>query len=146
MINWIVSFETFTMETSQVSRLRKNWKVCLQPIKLKKIMDQPIRAKQTSRQHHGVTLDDSRIAPWSSFRKRQSFLKNCQIFLGISATLTRITKAEVFLCFKKKNLNGSHKVKSHKVNKNTLKLSTKTCHMVECLQRVVSAAPQSKII
>ena len=142
MINWIVSFETFTMETWQVSRLRKNWKVCFQPIKLKKIMDQPIRAKQTSRQHHGVTLDDSCIAPWSSFRKRQSFLKNCQIFLG---TL-RITKAEVFPCFKKKNLNGSHKVKSHKVNKNTLKLSTKTCHMVECLQRVVSAAPQSKII
>ena len=43
MINRIVSFETLTMETSQVSRLRKNWIVCFQPIKFEKISDQPIR-------------------------------------------------------------------------------------------------------
>ena len=48
MINWIVSFETFTKETMQVYRLRENWIVCFQPIKFKKINDQPIRAKQAS--------------------------------------------------------------------------------------------------
>ena len=48
MINWIVSFETFTIDTTQVSRLRKNRIVCFQPIKFEKIMDQPIRAKQMS--------------------------------------------------------------------------------------------------
>ena len=105
MINWIVSFETFAMEATKVSRLRKNWIICFQPIKFEKISDQPIIAKQASayagwrdmtRQSHGAVE--------SIFRKRQSFLKNCQISLGISATLTRITKGvEGCLCFKKKN-------------------------------------------
>ena len=36
------------METTQVSRLRKNWKVCFEPIKFEKNMDQPTRAKQAS--------------------------------------------------------------------------------------------------
>ena len=36
------------MESMQVSRLRKNWIVCIQPIKFEKISDQPIRAKQAS--------------------------------------------------------------------------------------------------
>ena len=48
MINCIVLFETFTVESMQVSRLRKNWIVCIQPIKFEKISDQPIRAKQAS--------------------------------------------------------------------------------------------------
>ena len=37
------------MATIQVSRLRKNWIVCLQPIKFEKILNQQIRAMQTYR-------------------------------------------------------------------------------------------------
>ena len=69
----MVSFETFIMETTQVSRLRKNWIVCFQPIKFEKLINQPIRAMQafacagwrdmTRQSHHAVK---------SIFRKRQS--------------------------------------------------------------------------
>ena len=134
MINWIVSvFETFTMATTQVPRLRKYWIVCLQPIKFEKNMDQPIRAKQAPRQYYGVTSRGSRIALWS-------FLKNWQIFLRISATITRITKAGGFLCFK--NLNG-RKVKCEGEQEH---IKTEHKDMVDYLQWVISAAPRSKII
>ena len=46
MISWIVSSETFTTATMQVSILLKNWIVCLQSIKFNKTKNQPISAKQ----------------------------------------------------------------------------------------------------
>ena len=83
------------MDTTQVSRLRRNWIVCFQPIKFEKISGQPIREKQASASAgwRDMTRQLHRAVEFI-FRKCQSFLKNCQIFLGISATLT---KAEGFL-------------------------------------------------
>ena len=84
------------METTQASRLRKNWIVCFQPIKFEKIMDQSIRDKQAAAS-----------ALWRNMTRQShpaveyfTFSENARV----SAAISRITKAEGFLCFKEKNL------------------------------------------
>ena len=70
------------METTQVSRLRKNWIVCFQPINFEKISDQPIRAKHASA-YAGWRDNDTTVASRCGVHFQKSFLKNFQIFLGI---------------------------------------------------------------
>ena len=100
------------METTQVSRLKKNLDSLFSANQIRENKGSANQSKASVRyaRWRHMTRQLHRAVE-SMFRKRQRFLKNCKIFLGISATLTRITKAERFLCFKKKNLNGKNIIK-----------------------------------
>ena len=67
MINWIASFKIFTMETTQVSRLRKKWLGC----SANGIPENNESANQSKRsvprQYHEMTWQNSRITLLSPF-------------------------------------------------------------------------------
>ena len=135
MINWKVSFETFTMATMQVSRLRKNLIFCLQPMKFEKIMHQRIRAKQahdvSTMEWHGTTVASRSVVHYQ--KTPESLQKLPKFSLNFSDTnQNQITKVEGFLCCKKKNLNGREVT-------TWIKHIRKLQDLVECLRRRAAA-------
>ena len=81
MINWILSFKTFTMETTQVSTLRKKLDSLSSA---NQIRENNESANQSKASEHVVTQQSHRALE-SIFRtERQSvlfFFRYCQIFL-----------------------------------------------------------------
>ena len=86
-----------------MSRLKKNWLVCFQPIKFEKIVDQPIR---------GV-----------HFQKTPEFSQKLPNLSRNFSDTNQNNQSGRFPFLQEEELERQ---KSHKVNKNTLKLSTET--------------------